>query len=80
MGNVTRIDKNIDKQENEDYPDTVEIFSVDADLETGEVDEIDFYPEFDDEPPLMQLDLLKDVIRLLEERYAELLHEFGGTH
>ena len=79
MGSVTPIDKNISKQENEDYPEEVEIFCVEADFETGEA-EIDWFDEFDAIPPLMQMDLLQGVLEQVQKRYAQAVHEFGGTH
>ena len=79
MGNITPIDKNIRKREEENYPDDVEIMCIDADLETGEA-EVDIYPEFDALEPLMQMDLLQDILTKLSKKYEEAVHEFGGTH
>ena len=79
MGKVTNISDKQREREMEEYPEEVEIFCVEADLETGEAD-IDWFDEFDAIPPLMQMDLLNDVLEKVQARYQQALHEFGGTH
>ena len=79
MGSVTPIDKKRSKKENDEYPEEVEILCVEADFETGEA-EVDWFDEFDAIPPLMQMDLLQDVLKQVSARYEQAVHEFGGTH
>jgi hypothetical protein len=79
MGKVTNIEDRMNKRDEEDYPDTLEIFSVDVDTETGEA-EIDWFPEYDTLSPLMQMDVLQDVLNEVSARYEKAVHEFGGTH